>query len=127
VRNALAEIEQGRTVRADNAPLDSTPHALEQTNGRYQRRIDEERAKREIWALVAAEGVINREPPSWVHQRRDPRVIGWLTIEARGLAWPIYVGRHTDSLEVGTCLPMRSVASGASVRILTGGTQRERG
>ena len=128
MRDALAEIQSGRTVRVDCAPVDWTPHGLQQTNTRVQRRMDEDLAKHELWALVAAEGVITRDKPDWIRQRSDPRVVAWVSIEALGLAWPLYVGRHAGSLEVATCLPSRRGGScGASVRVLTGTTQRERG
>lgn len=127
-RDPIAEILAGRPGRYDTAPIEVTAHAVARTNERHLHRLDPELAKRDLYRLLEG-GVITREPPPWVALkgvRHRERVVAWLSIE--GLAWPLYADRSSkaDCLVLGTCLPARPVEVGASVRILRGGSQRER-
>ena len=130
-RDALADVEQGRTLPYNNCPVDFTTHALEKSNERHTRRLDSDRAEHELYALLEGEAIITREPPGWLWKRghrEAGRVAAWLVLEREQLAWPLYPGRgpKTNTLVAGTCLSPQRDPVGAEVRVVQAGTQRSR-
>jgi hypothetical protein len=133
MRDPLEEIESGRTVRYDGAPVDFSDHALEQVNDRHLHRLDREFAKHETYALLER-ATITREPPKWLFKKsgvgsRGDNVRGWLTIESLGLAFPLFAGRgrQRGALIAGSAVTIGRDTVGAEVRTIVGsGSQRER-
>jgi hypothetical protein len=127
-RDALAEIEQGRTVRYDSAPIDFSSHSLARTNERYLRRLDTDRAEHELYQLLS-EATVTREAPPWAYEhghRMADGAAAWLVLERLQLCWPLRPGsgRRRGSLIAGTLLRHREQV-GANVTVLQG-TQKQR-
>jgi hypothetical protein len=117
------DLARGRTLRANNCPIDYTDHAFEQSNRRHFRRLDIERAEHELYARIEESGLVCAQAPGWIFKRRtDERVVAWLVLEWERLCWPLYeaTGPQAGSLTAGTCLSPTSTPVGASVRFLVG-------
>jgi hypothetical protein len=100
-----ADRERGWTLPADQAPVDFSDHCYARANVRVTRRLDRNRARHELYALLPV-SVVQRDPPDWIHKRHRPNVIGWLVHEHRCVCFPLYAGRglKLGSFVAGTAL-----------------------
>jgi hypothetical protein len=86
--DARSDIERSWHLPADQAPIDFSEHCDAQVNERVTRRLDEDRARHELYALLPG-SVVQRDPPDWIHKRHRPNVLGWLVNERRYVCFPL--------------------------------------
>jgi hypothetical protein len=114
-----ADLERGWTLPADSAPVDFSEHSYVQANERVTRRLDEDRARHELHALLPG-SVVQRDPPDWIFKPRRRDVIAWLVNEQRRVCFPLFAGRGSKlgSFVAGTALTPSDTPVGATVCVV---------
>ena len=120
--DAITDLNAGKGIPADCAPIEFSSHSLDRLNTRVVRALDEERAYRSACAILAQDdAVVNPKRPAWIKGRQHGYrgAFAWLSSETLGVAFPLMLGEN-GALIAKTTLADREAPVGATVRVIRG-------